>query len=54
MTFIIVLGVVVVDNLSISLYMSIVSNALGMYKAIVMVQFGRAFWLKPVVMWFVI
>ena len=48
MNLVMVLGILVCVSLSISVCMLIVSNALLMSNATVMVRSGGSFWLKPV------
>ena len=48
MNLVMVLGMLVCVSLSISVCMLIVSNALLMSNATVMVCYGGSFWLKPV------
>ena len=48
MNLVMLLGMLVCVNLSISMCMLIVSNALFMSNATVMVRSGDSFWLKPV------
>ena len=50
MNFVIVLGIVVLSNLSVSLCRCTVSNALDMSSAMAIVRCGGLRWLSPVVM----